>query len=54
MTDPKTTIWGALSATGLAVFTYMQTNGDISNPAFWFGLLAVIGNALHGYFSADK
>lgn len=54
MSDTKTTLWGAVSAVGLAVFTYLQTGGDMTNIAFWFGLLAVIGNALHGYFSADK
>jgi len=54
MEHGKTTFWGAISAVGLAVFGYIETGGDWHSPAFWAGLVAAIGAALKGYFSADK
>lgn len=50
-TDKATTVWGCVMAVGMAVFTYLQSGGDMKGVGFWAGMVAAAGAAVKGYYT---
>ena len=50
-TDKLTTIWGGVSAIGVAVMTYLNAGIDLKNPGWWAGMVTAVALAVKGFYT---